>query len=55
VAIKEKRITCKDCGQRVSVWRGERGPAPKRCDSCREEHDREKNREYVQALRDRRR
>jgi hypothetical protein len=38
------------CG-RVGVMRGERGPAPKRCDICREEHDREKNREYVQAVR----
>jgi len=55
MAIKEKRIKCLDCGERVSVMRGERGPASKRCDICREEHDREKNREYVQAVRDRQR
>ncbi len=55
MAVKERRITCRDCGERVTIIRGERGPLPERCDPCREEHERAKNREYVQALRDRRR
>jgi len=55
MAIKERRITCKDCGQRVSVWRGERGPLPERCDTCREERKREKTRARVQELRDKQR
>ena len=54
MAIKEKRIKCKACGEKVSVWRGERGPAQEYCDVCREQVKREQTRLRVQALRQRR-
>lgn len=55
MAIKEVRIKCAACGDRVSVTRGERGPKPSYCDVCREERKREQTRARVQAMRDRRR
>ncbi len=51
MAAKERRIKCKDCGERVTVMRGERGPLPERCDICREQRKRDKTRDRVQTLR----
>ena len=35
MAVKQKRITCARCGERVTVMRGERGPASIYCDLLR--------------------
>jgi hypothetical protein len=40
MAIKERRIRCRACGDRVTVLRGERGPVTAYCDSCRQERAR---------------
>jgi len=55
MAIKGKRLTCAECGQRVTVMRGERGPVSAYCDECREERKRAQARARMQALRDRQR
>lgn len=55
VAIKEKRITCKACGERATVIRGERGPVSPYCDTCREQIKRDQARERVAAMRARNR
>ncbi len=53
MAIKEKRIKCAACGERVTVVRGERGPVSRYCDECRQERQREQARERMQAMRQR--
>lgn len=55
MAIKERKITCKECHQRVSVWRGERGPLQEYCDVCREQRKRDNAALRAQAYRQRRR
>jgi len=54
MAIKQKRIKCAACGERDTVWRGERGPVSKYCDVCRDQRKRDQARARMQALRDRR-
>ncbi len=54
MAIKERRIRCRDCGERVTVIRGERGPVSAYCDSCREQRKREQARARMTAMRARR-
>ena len=54
-AMKERRIRCKECGERFSVIRVERERTSAYCDLCREERRREQARARMQALRDRRR
>ncbi len=54
MAIKERRIRCRDCGERVTVIRGERGPVSAYCDSCREQRKREQARARMAAMRARR-
>jgi uncharacterized paraquat-inducible protein A len=54
-AMKERRIRCKECGERFSVIRVERERTSAYCDYCREERRREQARARMQALRDRRR
>lgn len=54
MAIKERRIRCRDCGERVTVLRGERGPVSAYCDSCREQRKREQARVRMAAMRARR-
>ena len=54
MAIKERRIRCRDCGERVTVLRGERGPVSAYCDSCRVERKREQARARMAAMRGRR-
>jgi len=52
--MKERRIRCKECGERFSVIRVERERTSAYCDLCREERRREQARARMQALRDRR-
>lgn len=51
MAIKERRIRCAACGQRATVIRGERGPLPKYCDTCREAVKREQARLRMERMR----
>ncbi len=51
MAIKTRRITCKMCGQRETVLRGERGSVSAYCDACRTERKREQARLRMQAMR----
>ena len=55
MAIRERRIKCRACGERDTVLRGERGPVTAYCDYCRQERKREQARARMQALRQRRR
>jgi hypothetical protein len=54
MASKERRIRCKECGERVTVIRGERGPVSAYCDSCREQRQRDQARVRMAAMRTRR-
>ena len=54
MAIKERRIRCRECGERVTVLRGERGPVSAYCDSCREQRKRDQARARMAAMRARR-
>jgi predicted nucleic acid-binding Zn ribbon protein len=54
MAIKERRIRCRACGERVTVIRGERGPVSAYCDACRAERKREQARARMAAMRARR-
>ncbi len=53
MAVKTKRITCAQCGERETVMKGERGPASIYCDLCRDEVKREQNALRAQAYRQR--
>ncbi len=53
--MKERRVRCKECGERFTVIRFERERTPAYCDLCREERRRAQTRARMQALRDRRR
>ncbi len=53
--MKERRVRCKECGERFTVIRVERERTPSYCDLCREERRRAQTRERMRALRDRRR
>jgi hypothetical protein len=55
MAIKERRIKCRACGERATVTRGERGPVSPYCDGCRGEVKREQARQRVAAMRARQR
>jgi len=52
--MKERRVKCKECGQRFSYFQLGGGRPPVYCPTCAEERKREKTRERVQNLRDRR-
>lgn len=54
-SMKERRVRCKQCGERFTVIRFERERTPTYCDVCREERRRAQTRERMRALRDRRR
>ncbi len=53
--MKERRVRCKECGERFTVVRFERERTPSYCDLCQEERRREQTRERMRALRERRR
>ncbi len=53
--MKERRVRCKECGDRFTVTRFERERTPAYCDLCREERKRVQARERMRALRERRR
>jgi len=40
VALKKRRIWCRECGERVTVLRGERGPLSAYCETYREQRKR---------------
>ncbi len=50
--MKERRVRCKECGERFTVIRVERERTPSYCDLCREERERAQTRERMRALRD---
>jgi len=54
-AMKERRVRCKECGERFAVVRLERERTSAYCDACREERKRTQARERMQAMRARRR
>ncbi len=53
--MKERRVRCKDCGERFTVIRVDRERTPAYCDLCREERKRTQGRARMRALRERRR
>lgn len=53
--MKERRIRCKECGERFTVLRFERERTSAYCESCRTERQREQTRARMQTLRTRRR
>jgi len=53
--MKERRVRCKECGERFTVVRFERERIPASCALCREERKRVQTRARMQALRNRRR
>ncbi len=53
--MKERRVRCKECGERFTVIRFERERTPAYCDLCREERKRDQARARMQAMRARRR
>lgn len=53
--MKEKRIRCKQCGERFTIFRLERERTSAYCEFCREERRREQTRDRMHALRARRR
>ena len=53
--MKEKRVRCKQCGERFTVVRLERERTSAYCDLCCEERRREQARARMRALRARRR
>ncbi len=53
--MKERRVRCKECGERFTVIRFERERTPAYCDLCREERKRAQARARMQAMRARRR
>ncbi len=52
--MKERRVRCKECGERFTVVRFERERTPPYCDLCQEERRRTQTRERMRALRERR-
>ena len=53
--MKERRVRCKECGERFTVWRLERERTSAYCDLCREVRKRTQTRARMHALRARRR
>lgn len=53
--MKERRVRCKECGERFTIIRFERERTPAYCDLCREERKRDQARARMQAMRTRRR
>jgi hypothetical protein len=53
--MKERRVRCKRCGERFTVFRVERERTSAYCPLCQEERKREQARVRMQALRARRR
>ena len=53
--MKERRVRCKECGERFTIIRFERERTPSYCDLCQEERRRAQTRERMRALRERRR
>ncbi len=52
--MKERRVRCKECGERFTVFRFEREQTSAYCDLCRQERQREQTRERMRVLRERR-
>jgi len=52
-ALKERKVRCKECGERFIVVRFERERTSSYCDLCRQERQREQTRE-LRILRERR-
>ena len=50
-AMKERRVRCKQCGERFTVLRFERERTSAYCDLCREERKRQQARDRMRALR----
>ena len=55
VTMKERRVRCKECGERFTVVRIERERTSAYCELCRAERKREQTRMRMQTLRTRRR
>jgi len=55
VTMKERRVRCKECGERFTVVRVERERTSAYCELCRAERKREQTRMRMQTLRTRRR
>jgi predicted nucleic acid-binding Zn ribbon protein len=55
MTMKERRVRCKECGERFTVIRVERERTSAYCDLCRTERKREQTRVRMQTLRTRRR
>jgi predicted nucleic acid-binding Zn ribbon protein len=53
--MKERRVRCKQCGERFTVLRFERERTSAYCDQCREERRRDQTRERMRAWRARHR
>jgi predicted nucleic acid-binding Zn ribbon protein len=53
--MKERRVRCKECGERFTVVRFERERTSAYCEFCRAERKRAQSRVRMQALRARRR
>ena len=49
--MKERRVRCKQCGERFTVLRFERERTSAYCDLCREDRKREQARERMRAMR----
>ena len=52
--MKERRVRCKECGERFTIVRFERERTSAYCDLCRQERQREQPRERMRILRERR-
>jgi hypothetical protein len=49
--MKERRVRCKQCGERFTILRFERERTSAYCDLCREERKREQARERMRTMR----
>lgn len=49
--MKERRVRCKQCGERFTVLRFERERTSAYCDICREDRKREQARDRMRAMR----
>ncbi len=53
--MKERRVRCKECGERFTIMRFDRERISLYCEVCRAERRREQTRQRMQELRARRR
>jgi hypothetical protein len=49
--MKERRVRCKQCGERFTILRFERERTSAYCDICREDRKREQARDRMRAMR----